>query len=99
MVSSPVGSIWLHNPMASVKDKLQVERALELAAHRDLCSQHAWMSGGLHFGGEPLHEVPPRDHTNQTDRNASLKAEAGRPSNAGSADLQVYCHETWQHNN
>ena len=57
MAGSSVGPIWLHHPMAAGKDQLQAERPLELAAHWDLCSQYAGMSGGLHFGGEPLYHV------------------------------------------
>ena len=68
MAGSSAGPIWLHHPVAAVQDQLQVERALELAANWDLCSQHAWMSGGLHCGSEPLQCVLLREHANQTDK-------------------------------
>ena len=78
MAGSSAGSVWLHNPMAAFKDQLQVERALELAARRDLCSQHARMSGRLHFGGELLHDVPPGDLLSQTERDTLVRTEAGQ---------------------
>ena len=45
MAGSSAGPIWLHHPVAPVKDQLQAEGVLEMAAHWDLCSQYAWMSG------------------------------------------------------
>lgn len=62
MVGCSLWPLWVHAAVVAVQVQLQAARALEVAPHRHLHSQHGSLCGGLLNWGMPMHAlsvIPP----------------------------------------